>query len=261
MVRYLSLLVFISLMVANSLKSQVQIDEPIDFTVKTLDSEMIELFPLLEDGKIVVINFFSTSCGPCQVFAPDFQEAYANFGENQGNVYFYGVNYNGTNYQVAQFADIYQLFMPLSSGLEGGGNAAFELYETTSYPTVFIITPDGQIFNNYVWEPTVENITNAVVEAGGLLVGSSEVQQAMDALVYPNPASHEARLVFSLDFSASVVCKVFNKTGALVSQAEISVSAGENYIEIPVSDLSSGTYFVAVEANHKVLHRTAFIVR
>ncbi|HOI32624.1 MAG: redoxin domain-containing protein [Bacteroidales bacterium] len=261
MARYLSLFTFIFVLISGSLKSQVNLEEPINFTVKTLDSELIELFPLLEDGKIVVINFFSTSCGPCQTFAHDFQIAYENFGENQSNVYFYGINYNGTNYQVAQFADIYQLFMPLSSGLEGGGNAAFELYETTSYPTVFILTPDGEIFNNYVWEPTSENITNAVIEAGGMLVGSSEIQQDKDARVFPNPASHQARLVFNLDYSTSIVIKIFNTKGVLLHQAGNMATAGENYFELPVFALSSGTYFVVVEANHKALHRAAFLVK
>jgi thiol-disulfide isomerase/thioredoxin len=211
MLRYFFFTILILGLFGQSLKSQVQLEEAFDFTVKTLDSEIIELFPILDEGKIVVINFFSTSCGPCQTYAHDFQEAYENFGENQGNVYFHGINYNGNNYQVAQFADIYQLFLPLTSGLEGGGNAAFELYETVSYPTVFIITPDRQIVNNYVWEPSVENITDAVVAAGGILVGSPELASMNTSMdVYPNPATDYINIVFDVDQSEHLLLKLLN---------------------------------------------------
>lgn len=261
MIKYFSLFLFVSLLISSSLKSQVQIDEAIDFSVKTLDSEIFDLYPKLDEGKIVVINFFSTSCGPCQTYAHDFQDAYENFGENEGNVYFHGINYNGTNYQVAQFADIYQLFMPLTSGLEGSGNAAFELYETVSYPTVFIITPDRQIVENYIWEPSTENITNALIEAGGVLVGNAENEETIQALVFPNPTTNYAKLAFSIKKSTHAKWKVYNSLGLVVEENEVAAEAGENIIELATSNYTSGTYFVVIEADGKVFSKTAFIVQ
>jgi thiol-disulfide isomerase/thioredoxin len=243
MKKWFSLVLFFSLCAATSLKSQVQIDEAIDFSVKTLESEIFDLYPKLDEGKIVVINFFSTSCGPCQTFAHDFQVAYENFGENQGNVYFHGINYNGTNYQVAQFADIYQLFMPLSSGLEGGGNAAFDLYE------------------NYIWEPTAENITNALIEAGGVLVGNSENAEAIQAHVFPNPATDYTKLAFNIKKSTLTKWRVYNSLGIMVEQNEISAVPGDNIIELATSNFTSGTYFVIIEAGDKLLYKTTFMVQ
>jgi len=262
MLRYFFFTILFLGLFGQSLKSQVQLEEAFDFTVKTLDSEIIELFPILDEGKIVVINFFSTSCGPCQTYAHDFQEAYENFGENQGNVYFHGINYNGNNYQVAQFADIYQLFLPLTSGLEGGGNAAFELYETVSYPTVFIITPDRQIVNNYVWEPSVENITNAVVEAGGILVGNHELEIMNASLnVYPNPATENINIVFNADKAEHLMLKLLDSNGSLVYEKPVSALKGENRIQIETLKFNSGTYFVMIEGNQKLFRSTSFIVQ
>lgn len=261
MTKYFSLILFFSLLVTTSLKSQVQIDEAIDFSVKTLESEIFDLYPKLDEGKIVVINFFSTSCGPCQTYAHDFQVAYENFGENQGNVYFHGINYNGTNYQVAQFADIYQLFMPLASGLEGSGNAAFELYETVSYPTVFIIKPDRQIVENYIWEPTTENITNALIEAGGVLVGNAENEETLQTRVFPNPATDFVKLAFNVKKSTLAKWRVYNSLGLIVEQNEVSAAAGENIIDLATSSYTSGTYFVVIEADDKLLYKTTFIIQ
>ncbi len=261
MAKYFSLFLFVNLLITTSLKSQVQIDEALDFSVKTLESDVIDLYSILDEGKIVVINFFSTSCGPCQTYAHDFQVAYENFGENQGNVYFHGINYNGTNYQVAQFADIYQLFLPLSSGLEGGGNAAFELYETVSYPTVFIIAPDRQIVENYIWEPSALNITDALVAAGGVLVGNAENNEALKAHVFPNPVNDEAKLMFNVSRSSEASLRIYNSIGLLVEQKRIAATAGVNNISLASNNYTSGTYFVVVEADDNFLFKTAFIVQ
>lgn len=49
------------LLVAGSLSAQTPLEEAVDFHVKDLEGNVIELFPLLDDQHIVVIDFFSTS--------------------------------------------------------------------------------------------------------------------------------------------------------------------------------------------------------
>ena len=65
-----------------SASSQTLLTEANDFHVKTIEGTPIYLFPILdEENMIVVIDFFSTTCGPCQDFADDFQRSYEDFGE------------------------------------------------------------------------------------------------------------------------------------------------------------------------------------
>lgn len=263
MKKHILLLIFSFALFFNQGFSQAQVDTAVDVSVKTLDSHTYRLFDLLDEGKIVVINFFSTSCGPCQTFAHDFQVAYENFGMNQGDVFFLGINYNGTNSQVAQFAETYGLNLPLSSGLEGGGNAAFEAFEVVSYPTVIVITPDYHLAENYIWEPTAENITNAVVNAGGTLVGlaTKPGYKLNTVTVSPNPAKDVANISFALNNLQTLHLQISDLTGRVLIDETVKGIRGENRLKIDTKSLSGGTYIVMITTESSDLFATKMVVR
>lgn len=244
------------------LKAQTPLTEAIDFHVKTLEGDPIYLFPLLDDNKIVVIDFFSTTCGPCQDYAPDFQEAYEEFGENQSNVFFMGINWGDDNDGVREFDSVFGLTYPTVSGIQGGGNYVYLDYEILAYPTVIIITPDHEIVEQHIWPPTSENIINAVVEAGGLFVGvDSEKEVLENAVVYPNPASDQAVLKLNVVESASFDFDLIDILGNTIYSSEKHLlNSGSNNFRLPISDLANGLYFVKIKSNGVVLDMCRFIV-
>jgi thiol-disulfide isomerase/thioredoxin len=239
--------IFVLLLILfTQLSAQTPLTEAVEFNVKTLESETIRLFPLLDAGNIVVIDFFSTSCGPCQTFAYDFEMAYHNFGSNQGNVFFLAINYNSDNEGVRIFDSIFNITLPSASGIEGGGNAVYEAYQISAYPTVIVITPDHQIAEQFIWEPTAENITNAVVNAGGTLVGERE--NGLDSGVvslFPNPVEDVLNLLFVAKQSGLISYRMIDLSGRVCLLAEnLSVSTGSNQWIIDVKRLTAGVYFL-----------------
>ena len=87
-------LLLFAVLIVRGIMAQTLLTEAEDFHVKTIDGVPIWLFPLLDDEEqIVVIDFFSTTCGPCQDYADDFQRSYEAFGSNTGNVYHMGINW------------------------------------------------------------------------------------------------------------------------------------------------------------------------
>lgn len=244
-----------------SSQSQTPYTTAIDFNVKTLEGEIIELFPLLENDKIVVIDFFSTSCGPCQTFAYDFQLAYEGFGSNQGNVFFLGINYNGTNEDVRFFDSLYNISLPSASGLDGGGNKVFDTYLVAAYPTVIVIKPDHTISAQYVWEPTVENITEAVLLAGGLYVGLESKMYPDEITLYPNPATNFVSIK-SENLIHTENISIKNITGQHIADIKLLNENNKNSdyeVHLPLPALPNGIYFIEIHTNTKILSQKLII--
>jgi thiol-disulfide isomerase/thioredoxin len=245
------------------LQSQTELTDAVDFHVKTVSGETIKLFPLLdEQNKIVVIDFFSTSCGPCQDYAPDFQSAYEIFNSNNGNVYFMGINTNSDNLEVMQFDSIFGLTYPSVSGIQGGGDNVYEAYNIMAYPTVIVITPDHQIVEQSIWPPNEENIVNAVFAHGGLMVGNQEIKNInSDFQIYPNPVSEKAFLSINSDVETSFNLNIFNQLGnSVYFSKKIILKQGFNQIKLPVEILNNGIYFVMVTGDGFASETVKFIV-
>jgi peroxiredoxin len=108
-----------------------------DFSAYTPDGEKL----LLSDfsGKIVMLNFFATWCGPCNVEAPHLKAA---FERTSGNIVFLGVTTQDTPGTVQAFATEYDLPFPLL--LDNSGEVGWE-YRVHGLPTTFFIRADGVI--------------------------------------------------------------------------------------------------------------------
>ena len=195
--RILYTLLFLLISLSASI-AQTTLDTALNFIAKDIYGNRIELYEFLDDDKIVVIDFFNTSCGPCQTYAPDMQASYTDFGENQGNVIYMGISKGDDNSMVARFDSIFGITYPSISGSQGGGNAIHTSYNILGTPTVIVITPDRVIVEKHIWEPTRSNINEAVENAGGIMVstGNISTDNVVMAEIWPNPVGDYARLGF-----------------------------------------------------------------
>jgi len=257
------LLILIGVTIFFLAKAQTPLTEAVEFHVKTLDGDPVYLFSLLDAGKIVVIDYFSTSCGPCQEYAPDFQQAFEAFGENESNVFFIGINWGDNNENVREFDSIFGLTLPTASGIQGGGNYVYENYEILTYPTVIIITPDHQIVNQYVWPPSADTIISAVTDAGGMYVGIGDHKKTAieNVIIYPNPVTYQARLMINLKAAALVRFDLIDRAGKVrFTSKNQEFSKGTNRTEIPISGLENGMYFVRLAVNGNVVDSYRFTI-
>ena len=144
---------FIVLVLAgiSGLKAQCPLTEAVDFTVTDIEGNEINLFSLLDNGQYVVIDFFYTTCGPCQATAPKVNEAYLAFGCNNHDVFFMSMDTGDTNAECEVFDETYGVEYPTVSGVEGGGTAICNTYGIGAYPTVILIAPDHSIVEQDIW--------------------------------------------------------------------------------------------------------------
>ena len=70
------------------LKAQCPYTEAIDFTAVDCHGTEVQLFDILDGGQAVLIDFFFTTCGPCQQATPKIVESYYAMGCNMHDVFY-----------------------------------------------------------------------------------------------------------------------------------------------------------------------------
>jgi thiol-disulfide isomerase/thioredoxin len=251
-----------AIILSGFLFAQTTLTKATDFSVKDIEGNTIQLFDLLDMDLFVCIDFFSSSCGPCSYYSPDFQLSYEDFGENSGNVYHFSICWGDDNIGVGYYQQQYGLTFPAVSGFDGGGNAVYHQYDIQSYPTVILIAPNRDIVEQYIWEPTRGNINDAIVAAGGTLVSVPENDLVKEFGVYPNPViSGTARIGFNLKTEGSVTVDVYNLLGMKVaSSGTIFRAPGIHEITLDVSDLPKGTYFTTLSSEGQIITTEKLVV-
>lgn len=230
--------------------AQVSVDTAVDFSVKDVNSLTHHLFNYLDDGKIVVLDFFTTNCGPCQTYASQVSQAYEYFGCNEGNVIFLGINWGSNNDDVRIFDSLWGAHYPSVSGLQGGGNSVVDDYQVQSYPTVAIITPDHLIANHLIWPPEYDSIVQKVLALGGIpsqctvsvidiLTEKSIVKVLPNGELYVNTNTVEGK---------EVVLNFYSMSGASLFEMKLPVNT-EKRIVLP---LHKGLYIGTVKVEHKL---------
>lgn len=125
------------------------------------------------DGKIVVLDFWGSWCGPCRYELPHFQEIYEKYRDE--GVIFYGINWERVDrsQRVAtakKYMEENGFDFPVVVDLEDRTPFAFGV---TSYPTVFLIDPSGNIkyrnvgFNEAIGEILTLQIDSMIAERDG----------------------------------------------------------------------------------------------
>lgn len=268
MVKYaISIVCMLMLLIASpNIIAQISLDTAVSFTVKDIDGITHRLDEYLAQQKIVVIDFFTITCGPCTTYAPLISESYKHFGCNTSNVVFLGINWGADNAGVANFGQTYNVHYPEISGTEGNGNHVVADYGVLSYPTVIIILPDYSIPEKYIWPPTTEHLDSIVSAYGGIqspcytpIYQYDKTINKTNKILSVNAQPASASLVCSTSVTSGAYFDVCSLTGANLIK-HISVFPGES-VNINTQGLGQGYYLLVLRSNNGlILDRKPFVV-
>lgn len=230
-----------------------------DFTVTDIHGNTHQLSAITGSGQWVMIDFFFTTCGPCQATVPFFSELHQKYGCNSGDLFCISIDTGDSDAEVLDFENTYSTSSghapaPAVSGTEGNGQAVITDFGPSAYPTYCLIGPDMTIRNVDIWPVgSVADFEAAFASAGfsptaqQCALAVDEIELALnDAKLFPNPAVNSATLSVELDGTMDVNVKIYNMIGAEVSRTNFVGTEGTNEFTLDTYELANGQYIVSV---------------
>jgi cytochrome c biogenesis protein CcmG/thiol:disulfide interchange protein DsbE len=130
-----------------------------DFTLKNEHNTAVNLAQY--KGKVVIVNFWATWCGPCKVEIPDFVKLYDQY-KDKGLVIL-GISIDDSAEQLQGFMKEFKMNYPVMQMKPEVEDAWGPFY---GYPTSFIVARDGSICTKHIGPAT---FTQFESEIKGLL--------------------------------------------------------------------------------------------
>jgi thiol-disulfide isomerase/thioredoxin len=146
-----------------TLDPNAQLKNPMQFTLSSLSGDQLKLSSLT--GKVVVMDFWATWCGPCRVQHPLYEKVKEKF-KDRDDVVFLAVDTDEDRSLVAPFLESNNWSRKVY--FEDGLSSALKV---SSIPTTLIIDKRGEIasrMNGFIPERFIDNITERIQEALGI---------------------------------------------------------------------------------------------
>lgn len=124
-----------------------------DFTVPLADGGSFTLSE--QEGKVVLLNFWATWCGPCVGELPAFPRLIERYGDKLSLI---AVNSGESEVEVRQFLKANGYTFPV--GLDPKGTVS-NLYPTDGIPYTLVIGPDGKVAHIQLGAEDADSMYNA----------------------------------------------------------------------------------------------------
>ena len=157
----------LALAIGFGLKAQCPLTTAVDFTATDCHGTEVHLFDILDGGQYVLVDFFFTTCGPCQQATPKIVESYYAMGCNMHDVFYMEISDRDGDAACQNWANTYGVEYPTIGGPAGGGSIC-NTYQIGAFPTVILIAPDRQIIIQDLWPINNAQSIITALEAQGL---------------------------------------------------------------------------------------------
>ena len=117
-----------------------------NFTLKSTNDAIYVLSDM--KGKVVLLNFWATWCGPCRMEIPDLNDLYKTY--NERGLEIFGISITDTKEQLNQFLASYEVDYPLLYGNTYEMQKVLSDYGAGySVPVSFLINAEGELIRGY----------------------------------------------------------------------------------------------------------------
>ena len=117
-----------------------------DFKLKDLDGKEVPLSTFKDSGKVVLLNFWATWCGPCKAEIPGFVKLQEKYKDKLTIV---GYSVDDSAELAKKFASEYKMNYPILLG-EGREDVQDAYGPIWGLPSTFIISKDGKVCRKHI---------------------------------------------------------------------------------------------------------------
>lgn len=202
-----------------------------DFTIDDIDGNTRNLFTELNNGKVVMLDFFTNWCPICNNSAASVNAFYNDYMTNGDPVVFWALDrdQNETNADATTFRDNNSIPFPVI----GEAFAVAQQFGVVYQPEYYIIKPD----RSYVKKTSHATMKTAVDEALASLntgvedlTDENEIRVALNTITWMSSAQNQADL------------QIFDASGRAVLNQEVN---GQQTVKL---DLPAGVYVYQLKA-------------
>lgn len=126
-----------------------------NFTVTDTNGVQHTLYDITASGKYVFIDFFFTTCGPCQQTQKYFNELHDKYGCNEGELFAISISgtTGDTDEDVIQYEATYggPFNHSPAVSMDGGGVPVINDFGINAFPTYCVIGPDNKLAVADIW--------------------------------------------------------------------------------------------------------------
>lgn len=127
-----------------------------DFSLKTADGKTLTLSEL--KGKVVLVNFWATWCGPCRAEIPGFEEVYKKY--RSGGFEIVGVSLDRGGWKdVNPFLKKFPVSYPI---VIGDGKLVEAYGNFDAIPTTFLVDKSGAIVKRHIGYLSKEDLEKEI---------------------------------------------------------------------------------------------------
>ena len=126
-----------------------------DFVLKDQHNVPVKLADF--KGKVVIVNFWATWCGPCKTEIPDFVKLYSEY-KDKGLVIL-GISIDDSPEQLQSFMQEFKMNYPVLQMTPDVESAWGPFY---GYPTSFVVARDGSICTKHLGPATKETFEREI---------------------------------------------------------------------------------------------------
>jgi peroxiredoxin len=157
MKRLMSVLAILAFVIPSTiLASDLTSKKAPNFSLKTSDGKTIDLSKL--KGKVVVVNFWATWCGPCRAEIPAFMEVYEKYKASGLEMIGISLDQGGWS-EVTPFLNKYKISYPV---VLGNDKIARQYGGIEAIPTTFVIDKNGVVVVQHIGGLRKEDLENKI---------------------------------------------------------------------------------------------------